>query len=178
MKKSSFFVKHALSGDETNLHSCCCLKHGYSKPKCHSLHNVQIIFVPVQRTAQKSFRIFLQTRIMIDGAKFNSHDSGSHFKKSTFKNGCQKKNSYIVVTELKLQVRLSMQSLHMNTFLLVWKKISTFLKKKMGDEAEVVQCPFKIWFIKWIMRSPYFGIGFINFQRYLGNILWPPYLII
>ena len=27
---------------------------------------------------------------MVDGAKFNSHDSGSHFKKSTFKNGsCQ-----------------------------------------------------------------------------------------
>ena len=33
-------------------------------------------FVSVQRTAQTSFRIFLQTRIMVDGAKFNSHDSG------------------------------------------------------------------------------------------------------
>ena len=42
---------------------------------------------------------------MIDGAKFNSHDSGSHFKKSTFKNGHWKEKSYIFVTELKLQVR-------------------------------------------------------------------------
>ena len=33
--------------------------------------------------------------LMMDGAKFNSHDSGSHFKKSTFKNGHWKKNSYI-----------------------------------------------------------------------------------
>ena len=54
-------------------------KHGYSKPKCHNLHNVQLIFVSVQRTAQTSFRIFLQTRKMVDGAKFNSHDSGGHF---------------------------------------------------------------------------------------------------
>ena len=53
-----------------------------SKPKCHNLHNVQLIFVSVQRTAQLiSFRIFLQTRKMVDGAKFNSHDSGGHFKK-------------------------------------------------------------------------------------------------
>ena len=36
-------------------------------------------FVSVQRTAQTSFRIFLQTRIPMDGAKFNSHDSGGHF---------------------------------------------------------------------------------------------------
>ena len=38
-----------------------------------------LIFVSVQRTAQTSFRIFLQTRIMVDGAKFYSHDSGGHF---------------------------------------------------------------------------------------------------
>ena len=66
------------------MYSCCWLEpgleHGYSKPKCHNLHNVQLFFVSVQRTAQTSFRIFLQTRIMVDGAKFNSHDSGSHFK--------------------------------------------------------------------------------------------------
>ena len=37
------------------------------------------MFVPIQRTAQTSFRIFLQARIMVDGAKFNSHDSGGHF---------------------------------------------------------------------------------------------------
>ena len=51
------------------------------------VRNVQLIFVSVQRTVQTSFRIFLQTTIMVDGAKFNSHDRGSHFKKLTFKNG-------------------------------------------------------------------------------------------
>ena len=49
------------------------------KPKCHNLHNVELIFESVQRTAQTSFRIFLQTRLMMDGVKFNSHDSGGHF---------------------------------------------------------------------------------------------------
>ena len=39
---------------------------------------------------------------MMDDAKFNSHISGSHFKKSILKNGYWKKNSYIFVTELKL----------------------------------------------------------------------------
>ena len=97
----------------------CNLKRGYSKPKCHNLHNVQLILVSVQITAQTSIRIFLQTRIMVDGAKFNSHDSGSHFKKSTFKNGYQKKNEYIFVTGLKLQVRLGMYSLHTYTLLMV-----------------------------------------------------------
>ena len=58
VKKSSIFVKHAQSGDEANLYSCCCLKHGYSTPKCHNLHNAQLMFVPVQRIAQTSFRIF------------------------------------------------------------------------------------------------------------------------
>ena len=79
VKKLLIFVKHAYGGDEATLNSCCCLKHGYSKPKCHNLHNVQLIFVPVQRTAQTSFRNFLQTRVIVDGAKFNSHDSGGHF---------------------------------------------------------------------------------------------------
>ena len=41
--------------------------------------NVQLIFVCVQRTAQTSFRIFLKTTIMMDGAKFNSHNIGGHF---------------------------------------------------------------------------------------------------
>ena len=34
------------------------------------------ISVSVQRTAQTSFRIFVQTRIIVDGAKFGSHHSG------------------------------------------------------------------------------------------------------
>ena len=33
------FVKHACR-DVANLYSCCCLQHGYSKQKCHNLHNV------------------------------------------------------------------------------------------------------------------------------------------
>ena len=41
-----------------------------------------LIFVSVQRTAQTSLKIFLQIRVMVDGAKFNGHDSGSHFLKS------------------------------------------------------------------------------------------------
>ena len=51
-----------------------------------------------KRTAQTSFGIFLQIRIMIDDAKFNIHDSDSHFKKSTFKNGYWKKNVCIFVS--------------------------------------------------------------------------------
>ena len=46
---------------------------------------------------------------MVDGAIFNSYDSGSHFKKSNFK-WLMKKSSYIFVTELRLQIRLSMQA--------------------------------------------------------------------
>ena len=64
---------------EAILYSCCSLKHGYSKPKCHNLHNVKLIFASVKKTAQTSIRIFLQTKIMMDGAKFNSHNSGGHF---------------------------------------------------------------------------------------------------
>ena len=43
---------------------------------------------------------------------------------------------YIFVTEVKLQVKLSTQSLHRYTHLMVYKK------KKSGDEADVVQCSF------------------------------------
>ena len=49
---------------------------------------------------------------MVDSAKFNSHDSGSHFKTLALKNGYWTKNSKIFVAELKWQVRLSMQTLH------------------------------------------------------------------
>ena len=41
--------------------------------------------------------------MMMDGASFNSHDSGSHFNKSTLNSGYWKKKSQIFVTELKLQ---------------------------------------------------------------------------
>ena len=49
VKKSSFFVKHAQTGDEVNKYSCCCLRNGYSKPKCHNLHIGHLIFVSVQK---------------------------------------------------------------------------------------------------------------------------------
>ena len=64
--KKLIFVKYmyaqCLDGVKANLYSCCCLKHGYSKPKCHNLHNVLLIFASVQRSTQTSFRIFLQSR--------------------------------------------------------------------------------------------------------------------
>ena len=60
MEKSSILVKHALSGDEANLHSCCRLKYDYFKPKCHkTLHNCQLLVVPVQRTAETSFKVMM-----------------------------------------------------------------------------------------------------------------------
>ena len=55
--------------------------------------NVSLFIVSIERTAQTCFRIFSQTRIMVDGAKFNRYDSGGLFLKSTFKNGCCRKNS-------------------------------------------------------------------------------------
>ena len=118
-KSSSFFVKHAQSGDEAN-----CI-HVTVQNMVLLNQNVIIyilfsyIFVSVKRTAQTSFRIFLQTRITMEDAKFNSHESGGHFNKSTFKNGCCKKNLHIFVTKLKLQVRLSIKSLHAYTLLMV-----------------------------------------------------------
>ena len=66
------------SGDESNFIDVA-LRHGYSKPKCHYLQNVQFSFVSVQRSAQTNFRIRLQSRIMVPGAKFNSHDFAGHF---------------------------------------------------------------------------------------------------
>ena len=93
--------------------------------------------------------MFLQTRIIVDGAKFSSHDSGSYFYESTFKNGYWKKKLIFFVTELKLQVIFSMQSQHGYTLLIDIKKFQLFRKKKkIGDEAEVVQCSFKDIFVE------------------------------
>ena len=46
MKKSSIFVKDAVSGDEANLYSCCCLKHGYFRPK-YPTKNVTIYIMSI-----------------------------------------------------------------------------------------------------------------------------------
>ena len=92
--------------------------------------------VSVQITAQTSFKISLQTKIMVDGAN-STVRQWQPFQEMDFKKGCWKKNSCIVVTDLKLQVRVNMQLLHRYTSNNV--KISTSKKKK--GEAEVVQCP-------------------------------------
>ena len=56
-----------------------------------NLHNFQLISVSVQSTAQMSFKIFLQTRITVDGVKFSSHNSGSHFKSQLLKIAAERK---------------------------------------------------------------------------------------
>ena len=81
--------------------------------------------VSVQGTAEFSSEL-------MDGAKFNSHDSGSHFKKSTleaFKNGLLPKEKKFSETSLslKLQGRFSMQSLHID------KSGGTDLERGYGD---------------------------------------------
>ena len=47
---------------------------------------------------------------MVEGAKFNSHDSGSHFEVDFLFEMAVVKKSFIFVAKLKVQVRLSMQS--------------------------------------------------------------------
>ena len=57
---------------------------------------------------------------MVDGPNFNNYGTDRHYKKSTFKNGCWMKYSYIFGTdESNFQVRLSMQSLHRYTVLMI-----------------------------------------------------------
>ena len=123
-------------------YSCYCSKHGNSKAKCHNLHiNVHLIlFVSVQRTAQTSARVFIQTRIMVDSGKFISHDNGDHFQKSTIKNDCCKKCSNIFVTKLKLQVRLSMQWLHRHRYTLL-KNLILFFDKNQGRRLKLSSTP-------------------------------------
>ena len=68
------------------------LKHDYCKPKCRNLHISQLIFASVIRNStKKALEFSSRLRIMMAGAKCNNHDSGSHFMKSAFKNGCPKK---------------------------------------------------------------------------------------
>ena len=62
------------------------------------------------------------------------------FKSKLLKMATARKKSHIFVIKWKLQVRLSIQSLHRYTLLMVQK--SQLFWKKIGDEAEVVQCPF------------------------------------
>ena len=40
-------------GDEANLYSCYCSKHGHSKSKCHNLHNIQLFFLYLLKELHK-----------------------------------------------------------------------------------------------------------------------------
>ena len=81
---------------------------------------------------------------MVDGAKFNSHDSGSHFKKSTFKNGHWKKKIIYLCNWVEVASKIE-HAVTTYVYTSNGIKISTFLKKKSGVEAEVVQCPFNVY---------------------------------
>ena len=87
------------------------------------------------------------SRIMVDGAKFNSHDSGSHFQKPTFKNlkMATARISNIFAIKFKLQVRLSMQSLHRyRVYTSYGVKISIFLTKNLGMRLKLPIAPLII----------------------------------
>ena len=45
----------------------CCLKQGYSKPRCHNLHNVQLIFLYLFKELHKQASEFSFTSIMMNG---------------------------------------------------------------------------------------------------------------
>ena len=98
-------------------------------------------FVSVPLTAQTSSEFFSRLKYgeSCQIQQSRHHDSGGHFLKSTFKNGW-KKNSNIFETKLKLQVRLSIPSLHRLHFLW-YKNLNFFEKKNQREEPEVVQCP-------------------------------------
>ena len=68
------------------------------------------------------------------------------FKRRLLKMAAARKKSCIFVIKLKLQVRLSMQSLHRYENLNFWGG------KKSGDEAEVVHSPFKL-YVRLSMQS-------------------------
>ena len=96
-------------------------------------------FISVQRTEQASFRIFFRTRIMVDGAiEFNSHDNGSHFKKSTLKNGYWKKYSYILVkwVEVASRIEHAFTKWHKNLFFF-------FSKKNQGMMLKLSNAPLR-----------------------------------
>ena len=57
------FCKACPKGDEDNLNSCYCLKHGYSKSKFRNLH--KIVFVFFQRTAQTEWSSRLEQCRMV-----------------------------------------------------------------------------------------------------------------
>ena len=102
------------------IHVACCLKHGYSKPKCQNLHNVRLI-------------LYLFKELHKQASEFSS--SGGSW--------CE--IQHIFVIKLKLQVRLSMQSIHRYTLLMVEEKKNSIFVVKSGDAAKDVQCTLSYW---------------------------------
>ena len=83
---------------------------------------------------------------MVDGAKCNSHDRSSHFKKSILKNDYWKKKIIYLCNCIEVASKIDIkQSLHRYTLQSSSGiKISTFLRTKSGGEAEVIQYPFRL----------------------------------
>ena len=102
------------------IHVACCLKHGYSKPKCQNLHNVRLI-------------LYLFKELHKQASEFSS--SGGSW--------CE--IQHIFVIKLKLQVRLSMQSIHRYTLLMVEEKKNSIFVVKSGDAAKDVQRTLSYW---------------------------------
>ena len=105
-----FLSMHKWSGASNFYFSCSCLKHG---PNDTTYINQILSWFFYLRTSQASLTSSRPARIMVNSAKFNSHDSGSNsIKKSTFLKRLLEEKCTILVTEFKLQVlRLSMPSI-------------------------------------------------------------------
>ena len=65
------------------IHVTVHAKRGYSNVKCHNLHKFQFIFGICSKNCANKLK-----HLSPDWNNVNSHDSGGHFEKSTFKNSC------------------------------------------------------------------------------------------
>ena len=132
MKKSSVIVKQAQNGDEANLHLCYCSNHCYFKSKCHNLHNVQLFFLHLFKELHKqAFRIYggwcqIQLTVMTMAAIFKS---------LPLKMAAARKLKYLC-NQLEVASNYIYKSHGIKT--------NFFLKRKLGDETEVVQCPLNV----------------------------------
>ena len=82
---------------------------------------------------------------MVDGAKFKSHASGSHFKKSTFKTGYEEK-----IKSLCNWIQAVSKIEHVVTtyvYISNGVKISTVLKKNRGKRLKLSSASLNNWYI-------------------------------
>ena len=70
---------------------CCCFFFEYAKKKLFVNYSLSQLFIRLKTTEQK----LQQARVTVDGTKYNSHDSGSHFMTSTLMYRKWKKSLYI-----------------------------------------------------------------------------------